>query len=161
MFHARAQTLTQRGLRYPQQVELGQPVAFGYRHGRRQLDAVSFLPGPTLVRGRPVVAGRPGRAAHGLQVASPAHFPVLEPLVVRSTEYGTVPDAEIVAFAQHCAARVAREALDVVDKVLGPHDQVARADAALTAGAAFHREQPVRKRQHSVMLCIGVRRLDF
>lgn len=133
--------LTQCRLRYPEHVELREPVAIGRRHGRRQQLDVPLLPGPTLVRRWPVVAGRPGGTAHGLQIAR--HVPVLEPLVVRAAENRTVPHPVIVALAQDRTARVTRKTLHVVHEVLGPHHQVASADTALTPGAAFYREQPV------------------
>lgn len=133
--------LTQCRLRYPEHVELGDPVAIGRRHGRRQQLDVLLLPWPALVRRRPVVAGRPGRAAHRLQIAR--HVPVPEPLVVQPTENGAVPHSVIVTPAQDSAARVTRETLHVVHEVLGPHHQVTSSDTALTPGAAFYREQPV------------------
>lgn len=136
--------LTQCRLRYPEHVELGEPVAIGRRHRRRQQLDVPLLPRPALVRRRPVVAGRPWRAAHRLQIAR--HVPVLEPLVVRPAENGAVPHAVIVAFAQDRAASVTRETLHVVHEVLGPHHQVTSADTALTPGAAFYREQPVEEK---------------
>lgn len=144
---------TQRGLRYAERVELGQPVALGRRHGRHPAaDAVPLLPRPAFVRRRPVllvlvlvlvpVTGHPGRAAHGrFQVAAAARVPVLEPLVVGTAEHGPVPDAVVVALAQHRAARVTRETLHVIHELLGPHHQVAGADAALAPGAPLHREQ--------------------
>lgn len=107
------------------------------------MDAVPFLPGPALVRGRPVVAGRPGGAAHRFQFA---HVPVLEPLVVGPAEHGAVPDPVIVALAQRRAARVTRETLDVVHEVFGSHHQVARADTALAPGTTFYRKQPADNR---------------
>lgn len=147
---------TQRGLRYAERVELGQPVALGGRrrrgHGRQPAaGAVPLLPRPALVSRRPMlvvlmlvlvlVTDHPGRAAHGrFQVA--ARVPVLEPLVVGPAEHGPVPDAVVVALAQHRAARVTRETLDVVHELLGPHHQVAGADAALAPGAPLDREQP-------------------
>lgn len=170
---------TQRGLRYAERVELGQPVALGRRrrrrHGRQPAaDAVPLLPRPALVSRRPVlvvlmmmlvlvlvlmvlVTDHPGRAAHGrFQVAAAARVPVLEPLVVGPAEHGPVPDAVVVALAQHRAARVTRETLDVVHELLGPHHQVAGADAALAPGAPLGREQPAGETESRVSVVVVV-----
>lgn len=111
--------LTQRRLRYAEHVELGKPVAIGRRHGRRQHLDVSLLPGPALVYRWPVMARRPGWAAHRLQIAR--HVPVLEALVVRPTENGTVPYSVIVALAQDRTASITRETLHVVHEIFGSH----------------------------------------
>jgi len=111
--------LTQCRLRYAEHVELGKPVTIGRRHGWRQHLNVSLLPRPALVYRRPVMACRPGWAAHRLQIAR--HVSVLETLVVRPTENGTVPYSVIVAFAQDRAARITRETLHVVHEIFGSH----------------------------------------
>jgi hypothetical protein len=134
-------SLTQRGSCHP--------------HGDRKLGAGGALldgqlplPGAALVVLRRRVGVVPGRRLapsehhlHGVAAVAEVQQLVVGPAVDQA-----VAHPEVVALGERHPAGRAREAVQVVDGVAGPHHQLVGGDAGLTAAAPRHREHPVDNR---------------